>query len=89
MIKTRRLKINPERPEPEKISQVVEVINRGGIAAFPTETVYGLAGLANRPKVLRRIRRLKRRPAKKELTIQVSSVEAVCSSVDALISSME
>jgi L-threonylcarbamoyladenylate synthase len=36
------LKVNPKKPEVEKIEQAAEVIRAGGLVAFPTETVYGL-----------------------------------------------
>lgn len=34
--------INPEHPEPRKIKRVVEVLEKGGVIAYPTDTVYGL-----------------------------------------------
>jgi tRNA threonylcarbamoyl adenosine modification protein (Sua5/YciO/YrdC/YwlC family) len=36
------LEINPEYPEPRKIKQALDVLERGGIIAYPTDTVYGL-----------------------------------------------
>jgi tRNA threonylcarbamoyl adenosine modification protein (Sua5/YciO/YrdC/YwlC family) len=36
------LEINPEHPEPRKIQQAVDVLERGGLIAYPTDTVYGL-----------------------------------------------
>ena len=36
------LSINPEHPEPRKIRRAVDEIERGGIIAYPTDTVYGL-----------------------------------------------
>ena len=39
----RRLAVNAERPEPEAIAQAVEVLREGGVVAFPTDTLYGLA----------------------------------------------
>jgi tRNA threonylcarbamoyl adenosine modification protein (Sua5/YciO/YrdC/YwlC family) len=36
------LEIHPENPEPRKIKRVVEVIRKGGIIIYPTDTVYGL-----------------------------------------------
>ena len=36
------MSIHPEHPEPRKIQRVVEVLEKGGIIAYPTDTVYGL-----------------------------------------------
>jgi len=36
------LRINPEKPEPEKIDEAVALLKKGGVIAFPTETLYGL-----------------------------------------------
>jgi tRNA threonylcarbamoyl adenosine modification protein (Sua5/YciO/YrdC/YwlC family) len=36
------LEINPEHPEPRKIQQAVDVLEKGGLIAYPTDTVYGL-----------------------------------------------
>lgn len=37
-----RLQINPKHPEPRKIARAVEALRRGGVIAYPTDTVYGL-----------------------------------------------
>lgn len=36
------LEINPRHPEPRKIGQALAVLNKGGLIAYPTDTVYGL-----------------------------------------------
>ncbi len=36
------VKIYPENPNPKAIEQVVEVLRKGGIIIYPTDTVYGL-----------------------------------------------
>lgn len=36
------LDIHPEHPEPRKIQRAVEVLEKGGLIAYPTDTVYGL-----------------------------------------------
>ena len=40
----------------------VEALSRGGLVAFPTETVYGLGADAGNPDALRRLYAVKRRP---------------------------
>ncbi len=36
------IKIYPENPNPKAIAQAVEVLKKGGIIIYPTDTVYGL-----------------------------------------------
>ncbi len=36
------IKIYPENPNPKAIDQVVQVLRRGGLIIYPTDTVYGL-----------------------------------------------
>ncbi|MGE5856650.1 MAG: L-threonylcarbamoyladenylate synthase, partial [Syntrophaceae bacterium] len=36
------IKINPEKPQPERIDEAVALLKKGGVIAFPTETFYGL-----------------------------------------------
>ncbi|MFO7911634.1 MAG: Sua5/YciO/YrdC/YwlC family protein, partial [Desulfotignum sp.] len=36
------LTINPENPQERLISQVVDVLKKGGIIAYPTDTYYGI-----------------------------------------------
>ncbi len=36
------LPINPKHPEPRKIQRAVQILQEGGVIAYPTDTVYGL-----------------------------------------------
>jgi tRNA threonylcarbamoyl adenosine modification protein (Sua5/YciO/YrdC/YwlC family) len=36
------LAINPDHPEPRKVQRTVEVLEKGGVIAYPTDTVYGI-----------------------------------------------
>lgn len=42
MVVPRILAVDPEKPEPSVIAEAAAVLERGGLVAFPTETVYGL-----------------------------------------------
>lgn len=50
-------------------------LKRGGIVAFPTETVYGLGGVATDASAVRRIFAAKGRPADNPLIVHVASIE--------------
>ena len=47
----------------ESIANATSILRAGGLVAFPTETVYGLAGNARDPLAIRRIYATKGRPA--------------------------
>ena len=57
----------------EAIRQAAEIIRRGGIVAFPTETVYGLGGDAFSSLAVARIFEVKKRPYFDPLIVHVSS----------------
>ncbi len=48
---------------PQQLEAAVDVLRRGGLVAFPTETVYGLGADASKPAAVRRIFEAKGRPA--------------------------
>ena len=39
MKETILLKVDPENPDPAKIQTAAQIIQKGGLVAFPTETV--------------------------------------------------
>jgi tRNA threonylcarbamoyl adenosine modification protein (Sua5/YciO/YrdC/YwlC family) len=53
------LKIYPENPNPKDIRQVVELLQRGGIIVYPTDTVYGLGCDITNAKAVEKIARYK------------------------------
>ena len=54
-----------------------EVLRRGGLVAFPTETVYGIAVAATVPEAVERLYAIKGRPRSKPMTVMVSDVAEV------------
>ena len=53
------LKIYPENPNPKVLQKVVEVLKRGGLVIYPTDTVYGLGCDITNVKALERIAKIK------------------------------
>jgi len=53
------IKIYPENPNPKAIEQVVEVLKKGGIIIYPTDTVYGLGCDITNQKAIERICRIR------------------------------
>ncbi len=77
LLGTTVIKVDPERPDASALSKAAEVIRRGGLVAFPTETVYGLGadGLSN--DAVSRIFAAKGRPATNPLILHVTGLEQV------------
>jgi L-threonylcarbamoyladenylate synthase len=59
------------------LEQAVELIKSGGVAAIPTETVYGLAADAFQIQAVKETFRLKGRPADNPLIVHISRLEHV------------
>lgn len=57
------------------IYQAAEIVKRGGIVAFPTETVYGLGADAFNPFAVARVFEVKRRPYFDPLIVHVANDE--------------
>ncbi|NNJ88937.1 MAG: threonylcarbamoyl-AMP synthase [Eudoraea sp.] len=53
------IKIYNENPNPKAIGRVVEVLRKGGLIIYPTDTVYGLGCDITKSKALERIARIK------------------------------
>ncbi|UCE61545.1 MAG: threonylcarbamoyl-AMP synthase [Phycisphaerales bacterium] len=53
--------------------RAAEVLSRGGLVAFPTETVYGVAARVDHPEALDRLRFIKERPRDKAFTVHIAS----------------
>ncbi|MBN2520120.1 MAG: threonylcarbamoyl-AMP synthase [Bacteroidales bacterium] len=55
------LKIHPDNPSERQIQQIVEVLQKGGIIIYPTDTVYGLGCDIYQQKAVEKIARIKKR----------------------------
>jgi L-threonylcarbamoyladenylate synthase len=60
--KTLVLKVDSQEPEIGKIRIAADFIKKGGLVAFPTETVYGLGADALNPKAILSLFKAKKRP---------------------------
>jgi L-threonylcarbamoyladenylate synthase len=64
-----------ERATPDiRIDEAIRILKRGGLVAFPTETVYGLGADARSGDAVRRIFAAKGRPPTNPLIVHVSGV---------------
>lgn len=51
--------IHPKNPQPRLIARAAEIIRKGGLAAFPTDSAYALGGHLGDAALLERIRRIR------------------------------
>src|SRR5262249_54848890 len=66
---TVRLRVDPRSPEPDVIRAAARMIRDGGIVAYPTDTLYGLAVDPRNADAVQRLYALKGRPETSALTL--------------------
>lgn len=71
-MRTEVVRVTPEAPEPDVIERAAAVLRRGGLVAFPTETVYGLGADALNPQAVARIFAVKGRPPDNPLIVHIA-----------------
>ena len=69
MIKTEILKLSSDVQDKPLLQRAAEIINRGGVIAFPTETVYALGADAMNEQAVQRVLHLKKRISGKPVAI--------------------
>ena len=70
---TRVWHVHPEHPDPAALAEAASILRRGGLVAFPTETVYGLGADATSPHAVQGIFRAKGRPPDNPLIVHFAS----------------
>ncbi|MEJ2024605.1 MAG: Sua5/YciO/YrdC/YwlC family protein, partial [Deltaproteobacteria bacterium] len=63
--KTLMFAINPDNPQQRLIRRVVEVLEEGGLIAYPTDSFYGISCDLYNKRAIQQIYRLKNRPLNK------------------------
>ena len=66
-----------EAIDKEAIARGGEILKKGGLVAFPTETVYGLGGNALDPMASRKIYAAKGRPSDNPLIVHIADIKAL------------
>jgi len=76
-METQVIQINAQNPEFDKISHCAKVLRDGGLVAFPTETVYGLAANLNNKKAISRLFEVKHRHHGKPFSVHIADKEKI------------
>ena len=53
------LQLHPDNPQPRNIATIVQVLSKGGVIIYPTDTIYGLGCDIFQHKAIERICRIK------------------------------
>lgn len=76
-IVTEIIQIDPQAIDQAQIDRAGVILKRGGLVAFPTETVYGLGGDATNPGASKAIYAAKGRPSDNPLIVHITNLKAL------------
>ena len=71
------LKVDSQKPDIEKVQIAADILRKGGLVAFPTETVYGLGVDALNPKAVSALFKAKKRPMDNPPIIHVENINDI------------
>jgi len=74
-METKYLKINTDSFSDSELEEAGDIIKKGGLVAFPTETVYGLGGDGLNPESSKKIYAAKGRPSDNPLIIHIAELK--------------
>ena len=69
--------VNPQNPQQRLIDKISEVLDHGGLIAYPTDTFYGIGCDLFNKKGIQLIYKLKKRPLKQPFSIICDSLKEI------------
>jgi tRNA threonylcarbamoyl adenosine modification protein (Sua5/YciO/YrdC/YwlC family) len=69
--------INPDNPQQRLINRICEILDAGGIIAYPTDTFYGIGCDLYNKRSIQTIYRIKNRPLKKPFSFVCDSLKEI------------
>ena len=69
------IKLSPDIKQ--QVKQGIAILRRGGVVAFPTDTIYGLGAGANLPQAVERVYKVKERPQNMALPLLLADVSQI------------
>lgn len=76
-MKTKIMQLDIDGIKPEDLQEAAQILQAGGLVAFPTETVYGLGANAMDSKAAKRIYDAKGRPSDNPLIVHISQMNEI------------
>lgn len=71
------LEINQYNPQARLIAQVIEVLRKGGVICYPTDTMYGIGCDIFNQKAVKRVYQIKKRPKHKPFSFMCSDLKNI------------
>jgi tRNA threonylcarbamoyl adenosine modification protein (Sua5/YciO/YrdC/YwlC family) len=71
------ISINPQNPQLRLIKRVIEVLKKGGVIGYPTDTIYGIGCDLFNKEAIERIYRLKKHNRNKPLSFICSNLKDI------------
>ena len=71
------IKINPKNPQKRVLKKVVEILRKGGVIAYPTDTYYGIGCDIMNKKAIEKIYQLKQRNKNKPFSFICSGFKNI------------
>jgi len=71
-METKKITINIENIDSNAITEAAKIVDSGGLVAFPTETVYGIAARVDKD-TLTKLNNVKERPENKHYTLHIAN----------------
>ena len=65
------------KPIQQQVKLGITILKRGGLVAFPTDTVYGLGASANVPQAVERVYMVKKRPPNMALPLLLADISQI------------
>lgn len=76
-METKRVVVNPDGTFTSAYDEAVQLLKAGEVVAFPTETVYGLGGVATSDAAVAKIYEAKGRPSDNPLIVHIGTIEEI------------
>jgi len=71
------IEINKDAPKYPKLKQAVEILQKGGVIVYPTDTIYGLGADALNKKAIEKIYKIKQKPLSEGLSFIVPDLKDI------------
>ena len=68
------IKLYPENPNERTVRQVADILRRGGVIVYPTDTVYALGCALDQPKAIERLRTIRGGKDSAEMSIVCAEI---------------
>lgn len=69
------IEVNPDNPQERLITQVVDILRKGGVIAYPTDTYYGIGCDIMNKKAIQKVYQLKQRDKKSRSVLSAQGLK--------------